>query len=31
MGNDERRIAHWVGLAVGSVFTCGLVLNALAF
>jgi hypothetical protein len=28
---DERRIARWFGLVIGGIFTCGLVLNALAF
>ena len=28
---DERRIARWFGLAVGTIFACGLVLNALAY
>jgi hypothetical protein len=28
---DEQRIARWFGLAVGSIFACGLVFNALAY
>jgi hypothetical protein len=28
---DERRIARWFGLVVGGIFTCSLILNALAY
>jgi hypothetical protein len=31
MDIDERRIARWFGLAVGSIFVGALVLNALTY